>query len=93
MSLLRKRIVTPRMLAANRLNAQKSTGPRTAAGKARSRMNALKHGERSKILLERFKDWLENYLNSFEPMSEPPLGALGAVSEVEPPPTLTGESD
>jgi len=30
-------------LAANRLNAQKSTGPRTAAGKARVRLNALKH--------------------------------------------------
>ena len=29
-------------VAANRLNAMKSTGPRTAAGKRRSRMNALK---------------------------------------------------
>ncbi len=28
----------------SRRNAQKSTGPRTAAGKARSRYNALKHG-------------------------------------------------
>jgi hypothetical protein len=28
----------------NRANAQRSTGPRTAAGKARSRFNALKHG-------------------------------------------------
>ena len=28
----------------NRRNAQKSTGPRTAAGTARSRFNALKHG-------------------------------------------------
>ena len=34
----------PARLAANRANAQKSTGPRTEAGKARSRANALKHG-------------------------------------------------
>jgi hypothetical protein len=30
--------------AANRRNAQKSTGPRTAAGKARTYQNALRHG-------------------------------------------------
>ena len=31
-------------IAANRENARKSTGPRTAEGKARSRVNARKHG-------------------------------------------------
>jgi hypothetical protein len=30
--------------AANRANAKRSTGPRTAAGKSRSRQNAFKHG-------------------------------------------------
>src|ERR1017187_1951659 len=34
-------------IAANGLNAQLSTGPRTAAGKARSSQNARKHGMRS----------------------------------------------
>ena len=36
--------VSGRRLQANRRNARKSTGPRTAAGKKRSSRNALKHG-------------------------------------------------
>ena len=31
-------------IAANRRNAQRSTGPRTALGKVRVRRNALRHG-------------------------------------------------
>jgi hypothetical protein len=38
-------------LEANRLNAQKSTGPQTAHGKARSSQNALKHGLSAKTPL------------------------------------------
>ncbi len=37
--------------AANRRNAQLSTGPRTEAGKSRSRQNALKHGILASALL------------------------------------------
>ena len=33
-----------KQVAANRANARRSTGPNTSAGKARSRMNAWKHG-------------------------------------------------
>lgn len=36
--------MTERQRAANRSNARRSTGPRTAAGKRRSSLNALKHG-------------------------------------------------
>ncbi|HZS54236.1 MAG TPA: hypothetical protein VFA65_07515 [Bryobacteraceae bacterium] len=36
--------VSQRQLAANRANAQKSTGPRTDAGKEKVAQNALKHG-------------------------------------------------
>ncbi len=36
--------VTPKKIEANRKNAKKSTGPKTAPGKAASRWNALKHG-------------------------------------------------
>ncbi|HWY30168.1 MAG TPA: hypothetical protein VNX46_05415 [Candidatus Acidoferrum sp.] len=38
-------------IAANRLNARKSTGPRTAAGKAVSSRNAEKHGKFSRAPL------------------------------------------
>ncbi len=35
---------SPAQIAANRANAQKSTGPKTPAGRDASKMNALKHG-------------------------------------------------
>jgi hypothetical protein len=37
-------MATAKQIAANRLNSQKNTGPRTTRGKAVSRFNALKHG-------------------------------------------------
>ena len=37
-------MATDRQIAANRLNAKKSTGPRTENGKRRSRRNAFRHG-------------------------------------------------
>src|SRR5215831_16410165 len=38
------RVTTERQRAANRRNARSSTGPRTAAGKARVAQNAVRHG-------------------------------------------------
>ena len=37
-------VATERQLAANRANAKKSTGPKTAMGKLRSSQNAYRHG-------------------------------------------------
>ena len=37
-------VPSPRRVEANRRNAQKSTGPKTAEGKAISRLNGVKHG-------------------------------------------------
>jgi len=39
-----------RRAESNRANAQKSTGPKTEAGKASSRRNGLKHGRRSQFI-------------------------------------------
>jgi hypothetical protein len=44
MPLRRSSALTPRSLAARRANALKSTGPRTARGKARVSFNGFKHG-------------------------------------------------
>ena len=37
-------MATEKQIRANRENAKKSTGPKTAAGRARSSRNALRHG-------------------------------------------------
>jgi hypothetical protein len=43
-------------IAANRRNAQKSTGPRTAEGKRRSRRNAVRHGLTGETIIDAFED-------------------------------------
>jgi len=37
-------MATDRQIAANRKNAQKSTGPKTPEGRAAVRLNGVKHG-------------------------------------------------
>src|SRR3954451_2155629 len=41
-------MATAAQIEANRCNAQMSTGPKSAAGKARASLNSLKHGRRAK---------------------------------------------
>ena len=64
--------INPRT-AANRLNALKSTGPRTPEGKAKSALNALKHGLCSTAALlsneseDLFNAHREGYIAHFAP--------------------------
>ncbi len=61
-------MASPAQIAANLANCQKSTGPRTPQGRARSSMNSLKHGNRSRKLAmlreesfafeERLRKWM-----------------------------------
>lgn len=72
-----------KQLAANRANAAHSTGPRTEAGKGRSRLNALKHGllaseaanagvegEAARQAFESLSDRLENHYQPQGPVEE-----------------------
>lgn len=45
-----------KQIAANRLNARKSTGPRTERGKQRSRQNALRHGLTAETVISVLED-------------------------------------
>jgi len=45
----RRKKVSAAQLEANRLNAQKSTGPRTEEGKNKCKLNAFRHGLTSQV--------------------------------------------
>ena len=71
-----KKSATPaseRRLAANRANAQKSSGPKTAAGKAKSSLNAVKTGLTGHTVLlptddaAAYQTHVERYREEFEP--------------------------
>lgn len=70
-------MTTKRQRTANRANAGKATGPRTDAGKAVARMNALSHGLRSAAPVvpgERPEDW-----EAFRDGIAATLGPVGAL--------------
>ena len=69
MSLRKSPTRTPALLAANRRNAQKSTGPRTRRGKAWSRLNPLKEGWKSR-----------EYVNFITALMNAPPGRVDLVA-------------
>jgi hypothetical protein len=70
-----KRPLTEKQLAARRLNAQKSTGPRTPEGKARSSQNARKHGfftQTALLFYEAPEDFValrDSYIDEYQPQT------------------------
>jgi len=71
---------------ANRQNARKSTGPRTAEGKSRSRFNGLKHGLSSKVPVlpgedpAEFQARVEAVMESFAPQNQVEFDLLERVA-------------
>ena len=61
-------MATDKQTAANRLNAQKSTGPRTPEGRAAVRLNGVKHGLTAETIVLKGESQADftNMLESFE---------------------------
>jgi len=71
--------ISEKRLAANRANAQKSTGPQTSEGKSRSSQNALRHAGYAQATLlptdnpEEFAQFRTDWLQSLSPQTTPEL--------------------
>jgi hypothetical protein len=57
-------MASDKQIAANGLNAQRSTGPKTPQGKLKSRRNALRHGLTAETVIDIFEN-VDGY-QSFE---------------------------
>ncbi len=69
-------MATPNQIAANRMNAKKSTGPQSPEGKKKSSMNRLSHGFASSATIipgedpDEFKALLDSLIDEFQPATE-----------------------
>jgi len=77
MSLLKPLVSSPAKIAANHRNARKSTGPRSARGKAQSRLNRLRNGARSRL----YQDLMWNLMDA-------PPGAVARTARAAMTPEL-----
>src|ERR1039458_9022196 len=80
-------MATDKQTAANRINAQKSTGPRSAAGKMKSALNARTHGfSGSMTTVVRLADHVESYnlrsdlLDLYRPVNSQEIFALERIA-------------
>jgi hypothetical protein len=72
----------------NRLNAQKSTGPRTPEGKQKSSLNALRHGLTSHFTVipgedpELYQIHLQAFLDEYDPQSVTELHLVRTLADL-----------
>ena len=77
-----KKTVSKKQIEANRRNAQRSTGPKTPEGKARSSRHAIKHGLLAKQILLRSHDPNEEQAD-FDELLESLLEDLAPANSLE----------
>ena len=80
-------MATDQQIAANRINAQKSTGPRSAAGKMKSALNARKHGFAASIYtvphlesLDEIVDLRQDAIDLYHPANSQELWAVERIA-------------
>src|SRR6266508_3400425 len=81
-------MTSPAKIAANRRNARRSTGPRSAAGKARARRNAFRHGlatpaSLDHVAMDRIDDLVVALTRDFPDQLELELATLAAEAQSE----------
>ena len=81
-------MTSPAKIAANRRNARRSTGPRSAAGKARARRNAFRHGlatpaSLDHVAMDRIDDLVVALTGDFQGELEFELATLAAEAQAE----------
>jgi len=75
---------TEKQVSANRQNSQKSTGPKSPEGRASSKMNALKHGIRSRHVLVHGRNLCEDEeeFTAFQDRFHDELDPVGPMEEM-----------
>ena len=81
-------MTSPAKIAANRRNARRSTGPRSAAGKARARRNAFRHGlatpaSLDHVAMDRVDDLVVAWTRDFHSQLEFELATVAAEAQAE----------
>src|SRR5690349_1395475 len=74
-------MASEKQIEANRLNAQRSTGPVTPEGKAASSQNAFKHGLRARQVMFGNDPRLEQFRNDFYAEYQPQTATEAALVE------------
>jgi hypothetical protein len=80
-------MATPSRIEINRANAQHSTGPKTAAGKKQSSLNALRHGLTGQIVvmptedLEAYQSHLNSFTDEYHPQGATEFHLVQALAD------------